>query len=108
MDVIKPDKILALRLTAMEIVNNKKLFRFEILLPDGEYAFMTYRWLKGKMVLMHTYVPPRARGKGVGSTLIKGVLDYVRQQHLGIIVYCPFVEKYIDTHPEYMDLKNQA
>jgi len=88
----------------MDIVNNKKLFRFEILLPDGEYAILEYRWLKGSMVLMHTLVPVAARGKGIASMLIKYVLDYAKAQHFKIIVYCPFVAKYMKAHPEYNDL----
>ena len=88
----------------MEVVNNKKEFRFEILLPDGEYATLTYRWLKGSMVLMHTFVPPSGRGKGVGGILAKYVLDYARAQGLKVIVYCSFVAKYIKDHPEYNDL----
>jgi predicted GNAT family acetyltransferase len=66
---------------------------------------LEYRWLKGSMVLMHTVVPPSARGKGIGAILIKHVLDHARQHNLKIIVYCPFVEKYIKEHPEYEDLK---
>ena len=88
----------------MEIINNKKLFRFEIAMPDGEIAELDYRWLKGSMVLMHTIVPTSARGQGIGGKLVKYVLDYVRQQGLKIIVYCPFVTKYMEAHPEYNDL----
>ena len=88
----------------MEVINNKKQFRFEILLPDGEYAILEYRWLKGSMVLMHTLVPPSGRGKGIGGTLVKYVLDYAREQGLKIIIYCPFVAKYVKAHPEYNDL----
>ncbi len=88
----------------MEVVNNKKQFRFEILLPDGEYATLEYRWLKGNMVLMHTFVPESGRGKGIGSILVKYVLDYIRKQNLKMIVYCPFVAKYLKSHPEYNDL----
>ena len=88
----------------MEITNNKKLFRFEIPMPDGEFAVLEYRWLKGSMVLMHTIVPVSARGKGIGATLVKYVLDYARQHGLKIIIYCPFVTKYVKDHPEYNDL----
>jgi len=88
----------------MEVVNNKKQSRFEILLPDGEYATLEYRWLKGSMVLMHTVVPVSARGKGIGATLVKYVLENAREQNLRIIVYCPFVAKYMKAHPEYNDL----
>lgn len=92
----------------MEIVNNKKQFRFELPLEDGEYAELDYRWLKGSMVLMHTVVPASARGKGLGGILVKYVLDYARTQHLKIIVYCPFVTKYLETHPEYNDLLDES
>ena len=88
----------------MEVINNKKEFRFEIPMPDGEVARLDYRWLKGSMVLMHTVVPVAARGKGIGATLVKYVLDYIRENNLKAIVYCPFVSKYIKDHPEYNDV----
>jgi predicted GNAT family acetyltransferase len=58
------------------------------------------------MVLMHTLVPEAHRGQGIGAALTKYVLDYARAQHLKIIVYCPFVIKYMKDHPEYNDLLN--
>ena len=88
----------------MEVVNNKRAFRFEILLPDGEYATLTYRWLKGNMVLMHTLVPAAARGKGAGGVLVRYVLDYARQHNLKIVVYCSFVTAFLKSHPGYEDL----
>jgi predicted GNAT family acetyltransferase len=88
----------------MEIINNKRQFRFEAAWEGGEYATLEYRWLKGSMVLMHTLVPVDYRKKGIGAQLVKYVLDYAREQNLKIIVYCPFVAKYIKEHPEYNDL----
>ncbi len=88
----------------MEVVNNKKQFRFEIALPDGEFATLEYRWLKASMVLMHTIVPISARKQGIGSFLVKYVLDYARAQNLKILPYCPFVALYIKEHPEYAAL----
>ena len=88
----------------MEIVNNKKEYRFEIVFPDGEIARLEYRWLRGSMVLMHTIVPVTERKKGIGAVLVKYVLDYARTQNLKIIIYCPFVAKYVKEHPEYGDL----
>ncbi len=88
----------------MEVINNKRGFSFEIVLPDGEIAHLDYRWLKGSMVLMHTVVPPSARGMGIGGKLVKYVLDYARNNGLKIIVYCSFVAKYLEKHTEYADL----
>jgi predicted GNAT family acetyltransferase len=92
----------------MQITNNKKEFKFEALLEDGEKATLEYRWLKGSMVLMHTLVPVSGRGKGVGAALVKYVLDYARNNNLKIIVYCQFVTKYMGSHPEYNDLLDEA
>jgi len=92
----------------MEIQNNKKLSRFEAALPGGEYARLEYRWLKGSMVLMHTFVPEAFRNTGTGARLVKYVLDYAREQGLKIIVYCPFVQKYMELHPEYNDLIDEG
>lgn len=89
----------------MDILNNKQKFQFEAHLPDGEIAHIEYRWKKGAMVIMHTWVPPSGRGQGVAVELIKYVLDYVRIHGLKIIPYCPFTADYIKEHPEYEDLK---
>jgi predicted GNAT family acetyltransferase len=88
----------------VEVVNNKKEFRFEIALPDGEFAILTYRWLKGSIVLMHTFVPVAARGKGIANILVEYVLEHIRSHHLKMIVYCPFVTEYLKKHPEYQPL----
>jgi predicted GNAT family acetyltransferase len=92
----------------MEVTNNKKEFRFGTPTGDGELATLQYRWLRGSLVLMHTFVPDAARGKGIGAALVKYVLDYAREQDLKIIIYCPFVEKYVKEHPEYNDLIDET
>lgn len=89
----------------MQAINNKREFKYEIHLPDGEIATLEYRWLKGNMVLMRTLVPTSARGKGVGSDLVRQVLDAARAANLKIVVYCAFVNKFIEQHPEYADMK---
>jgi predicted GNAT family acetyltransferase len=92
----------------VEVINNKRQYRFETPIGDGEMATLEYRWLKGSMVLMHTLVPKSGRGTGVGSALVKYVLDYARDHNLKIIVYCPFATLYLSKHPEYNDLLDTA
>jgi predicted GNAT family acetyltransferase len=91
----------------MDITNNKKRFRFELHLPDGEIAVLDYRWLKGAMVLMHTFVPDGHRGKGIGDKLVKHVLGHARSHNLKIKAYCPFASKYMKRHPENNDLLDE-
>ena len=68
--------------------DNTALSRFE-LDADGVTAFMTYRVAGNVMTLMHTETPVEARGRGIASQLIAGVLDEVRRRGLKIVPRCP-------------------
>lgn len=89
------------------IVNNEKTMHFETSLEGGEKAFIEYRWYKGDLALMHTFVPPAFEGHGIASTLAHFALEYAKQKKLSIIVYCPFVAKYLKEHPEYSFLTDK-
>jgi uncharacterized protein len=54
--------------------------------------------------LVHTEVHPDLEGQGVGSRLVKGVLDYIRENNLYLIPSCPFVRQYVARHPAYQEL----
>jgi predicted GNAT family acetyltransferase len=77
--------------------------RFE-LDADGGTAIMIYHLDPGVITLVHTEVPQALEGKGVGSAIVRGVLDLVRARGLKMIVKCPFVAGYMKRHPEYDDL----
>jgi uncharacterized protein len=49
-------------------------------------------------------VPEELSGKGVGSRLVKGALDQVRELGLKVIAQCPFVKAFIDKNGQYADL----
>ena len=85
------------------IINNTKRSQFETEI-DGKFAFIEYRFYKADIALMHTFVPEDERGKGIASTLAKFTLEYVKEQNLKLMVYCPFVAGYIKRHPEYESL----
>jgi len=84
----------------MEVVNNEQQQQFEIEL-DGEKASLTYRFYKKDIALMHTTVPKAMEGKGIASTLAIAAFDYARQHKKPVMVYCPFVAKFLTKHPEY-------
>ena len=77
--------------------------RFEIE-QDGEVAYLEYA-LAGKVLeLIHTEVPQKMQGAGVGSALIKSGLEWAREHRAKVDVICPSVIDYIRRHPEYADL----
>jgi uncharacterized protein len=83
--------------------DNSTLHRYE-LDADGHTALLYYRLEPGVITLMHTEVPPELGGRGIGSTLVRGVLDAIRARGLKVIVKCPFVGAFMGKHPEYNDL----
>jgi len=83
--------------------DNAARHRFE-LDADGHVAFSNYRREGAIITVLHTEVPPALNGRGVGSALVRGLLDIARAQELKVKPLCPFVSAYIGKHPEYADL----
>jgi predicted GNAT family acetyltransferase len=87
----------------MPVRDNSERHRFE-LDTDGQVAFSNYKRDGGVITIMHTEVPAALNGRGIGSALVRGLLDDVRAQGLKVVPLCPFVAGYIAKHPEYADL----
>jgi predicted GNAT family acetyltransferase len=86
-----------------DVRDNTQRHRFE-LDADGHVAFSYYQRDGATLTVMHTEVPKELNGKGIGSRLVRGVLEIARAQALKVVPRCPFVAAYIDKHPEYADL----
>jgi uncharacterized protein len=71
---------------------------------DGHTAFSNYRRDGATLTIMHTEVPAELNGRGIGSALVRGLLDIARAQGLKVNPLCPFVASYMAKHPEYADL----
>jgi predicted GNAT family acetyltransferase len=90
--------------TEPDVVLNEAAHRFEI--RDGdEVAVLEYR-LRGAnhLVLVHTGVPPRLEGKGLGALLARTALEHARQRGLRVVPLCSFVRAYLQRHSEFADL----
>lgn len=87
-----------------EISLNKEKKRFE--LKEGDHlAKLTYKVYEPSVwILTHTLVPDALKGKGIGSELVKQVLQYCSDNHIRVIPECSFVVAYIKRHPEWEKL----
>ena len=83
--------------------DNADRHRFE-LDADGHVAYSNYKRDGNTLTILRTEVPAALNGRGIGSTLVRGLLDIARAQKLKVKPLCPFVAGYIAKHPEYMDL----
>jgi predicted GNAT family acetyltransferase len=87
-----------------EVRDNRQRFRYE-LVDDGELVgFTQYSLRGGRVILVHTEIADGHEGQGLASELVRGMLDDLRTRGKRIVPVCPFVERYIERHPEYDDL----
>ena len=89
---------------ATNVRDNTERQRFE-LEADGHVAFSNYSRTGNVLTILHTEVPKALEGRGIGSSLTRGVLDTARSQGLKVNALCPFAKGYIERHPEYADLR---
>ena len=87
-----------------DVTDNEGESRYEIRLGDELAGFVTYRRRPGRIAFQHTEVDDRFEGQGIGSRLIRTVLDQARSDGLAVLPFCPFVKAYIERHPEYLGL----
>lgn len=92
---------------ASNVRDNTERHRFE-LDAGGHVAYSNYGRAGSVLTILHTEVPKELEGHGIGSALVRGVLDIARSQGLKVVPVCPFAKAYIERHPEYADLLQGA
>lgn len=55
-------------------------------------------------MLLHTEVPQRFSGLGVGSRLAHAVFEELKGRGRRVIAKCPFMSGYAARHPEYLEM----
>lgn len=85
------------------VTENTERKRFEAEV-EGKVAFVEYIRAKDAVYLNHTEVPSGLEGKGIGSKLVKGVLETLDEEGAKIAPLCPFIASYIKRHPEWKRL----
>lgn len=78
--------------------------RYEARLGDELVGFVDYRMVRARRIILHTEVPPRFGGRGIGAALARHVLEDARATGIGVTVKCPFIVAYLTRHPEYADV----
>jgi predicted GNAT family acetyltransferase len=84
-----------------ELVDNAAMHRFEMPVED-DLAVAYYQEQDGRVVLLHTEVPQRLSGQGVGSRLAHAVFETLKARGRRVIAKCPFMSGYAARHAEYL------
>lgn len=82
-----------------QVYHNEAAQRFEAEI-EGKVAFIQYELLPEGVDFVSTYVPAELTGQGVGSALAGYVLQYAREHQWHVEASCPFIQAYIERHPE--------
>jgi predicted GNAT family acetyltransferase len=88
----------------IEVRDNKERLRYEIVVDGVVAGFIQYSMRGGRLILVHTEIKDEFGGRGLATQLVRAALDDARRRDLRIVPICPFVEEYIERHPEYDDL----
>ncbi len=84
---------------------NKGAFFIEV---DGQQeAEMTYSIAgTGRIIIDHTEVSDRLRGKNAGKQLVAAAVEHARKNNLKILPLCPFARSVFERTREYDDVSD--
>src|SRR3954469_15887858 len=86
-----------------EVHDHPELSRYEIRVGD-QVGFLEYSRQPYGMTLVHTEVPKALEGHGIAGKLVKHAMDEARLRGDRVIPLCPYVQSWLERHPDYQDL----
>jgi predicted GNAT family acetyltransferase len=84
--------------------DNPERSRYEATVGPVLAGHATYHRQPGIVTVLHSEVDPAFEGRGVGSVLVRGMLDDIRTRDAKVLAICPFVRAFLQRHDEYSDL----
>ena len=92
----------------MKIFEDPENHRYVAEDDDDIVGVTVYHMAGGRHIFVHTEIDPTYTGKGVGSALARYALDDVQSKGGKIVPLCPFIAGWIEQHPEYRAIIDQA
>lgn len=86
------------------VSDNPTESRFEVHADGALAGFAEYVRSGSKLTLTHTEVDDAFAGQGLAKALAAGVLGCAREEGLAVLPKCPFVARYVQRNPEWVDL----
>jgi predicted GNAT family acetyltransferase len=74
--------------------------RFFAQFEDGDAELVYTEPAPKVMDIQHTFVPESGRGHGVADALADAAFDYARDHGLRVVPTCPFIRRWLSSHPE--------
>lgn len=84
----------------LDVQHNEKSHQYSAKV-QGDEAVVTYMEEGDAVVFTHTLVPEAMRGQGVGEELVRQAVEEARGRGREVLASCPFVQRFLEQHPEY-------
>jgi predicted GNAT family acetyltransferase len=92
-------------MTIMEIRDEREeRARYAAYVAGVRIGFVSSIVVRETVLLPHVEVDPDRRDLGIGSMLVRRALDDARAEGHSAIALCPFVRRWVDLHPDYLDV----
>jgi predicted GNAT family acetyltransferase len=89
---------------SLVVADHAERRRFEARLDDTLVGVLTYAVDAGRIDLIHTRVFPNYEGHGIAADLTRFALDDARRRDLRVVASCPYVRRYLESHPDDLDI----
>ncbi len=73
------------------IIHDKEKSRFTLDLGNGDEAYISYTTSDGVMNLVHSEVPFRLRGQGVGKELVEKTFEHIHTHGEKAVAICSYI-----------------
>ena len=84
--------------------DNPERGRYEAHVGSVLAGYADYHSQPGLVTVLHTEIDTAFEGRGVGSELVRRMLDDIRSKDASVLAVCPFVRTFLQRHPEYSDV----
>jgi hypothetical protein len=89
-------------MTTMEMRDERaERSRYSVYLDGVRVGTASAVQIHDTILLPHVEVDPERRDLGLGSMLVRRVLDDARAEGNSVIPLCPFARRWVDLHPDY-------
>ena len=92
-------------MTIMEIRDEREeRARYAAYVDGVRIGFASSILVRETVLLPHVEVDPDRRDLGIGSMLVRRAMDDALAEGYSAIALCPFVRRWVDLHPDYLDV----
>jgi predicted GNAT family acetyltransferase len=96
------------QIDGLTIVDVPDARRYEARIGDELVGWVDYGRIRTRLIALHTEVPPKFGGRGIGSALVRHVIRDAREGGFSITPRCPLFRAHFARHPEDADVNADA